>query len=72
MSFFRAAANVEIHGADDAEHKHSCVHLQDALGVFAHGAVGGEDAAAGNVDERQARAHGGSAIVVYSRSCVAA
>ena len=34
------------------------MHLPDALGIFAHGAVGGENAAAGNVDERQARAHG--------------
>ena len=35
------------------------MHLPDALGIFAHGAVGGENAAAGNVDERQTRARGG-------------
>ena len=70
--FFRAAANVEIHGADDADIRvHACTsQMRSAYSRTARSAAK-MPLRAMLTSDRRARA-AGSAIVAYSRSCVAA
>ena len=69
---FRAAANVEIHGADDADiSTHACTsQMRSAYSRTARSAAKMPLRAMLTSDRRARTA--GSAIVVYSRSCVAA